>query len=383
MCFLIRPLLPILTFGFLIAAAPTALVIWMFLWLASFFLPTMVYHTFDDKLYSWYQRCVLLFFEPFVTKTVKKIHSKLILIRYFYVIIFIAPLVDWVICNMIIARQGGIGRLRFILLNALKYIPVFGYYFYQHCFVFVNRDNFAVHRAVSTMDYIKQKELSCWVVTFPEVDRYNPKKPKLIQESRAFAKSKGLPTFDYHLTPRVRGVEVLINNMRTHLDAVYDVTVVFGDENGRCLDKKKPMPGLFSFLLKPRTLHVHLQRCPIADVPSEHDTLRQWLCSRFALKDKLFRDLDQNLTTKVGDTVVQPDVKAVAEAFARDLSVSKVPNGFKELPHLRKRWLFTALACLGGFTLLLLFAVPYGPVLYFGSVIGTVLFGIPYLWLAV
>lgn len=84
---------------------------------------------------------------------------------------------------MIIARQGGIGRLRFILLNALKYIPLFGYYFYQvcliglfkysitrirsdynisfqHCFIFMNRDNFEAHKAVSTMEYIMKKQLS-------------------------------------------------------------------------------------------------------------------------------------------------------------------------------------------------------------------------------
>ncbi|KAM3175235.1 hypothetical protein ACTXT7_008914 [Hymenolepis weldensis] len=91
---------------------------------------------------------------------------------------------------MIIARQGGIGRLRFILLNALKYIPLFGYYFYQHCFIFMNRDNFEAHKAVSTMDYIKKKQLSCWIVAYPEVDRFNPQKPKVIEGSRQFAMSK-------------------------------------------------------------------------------------------------------------------------------------------------------------------------------------------------
>ncbi len=39
-------------------------------------------------------------------------------------------------------------------------------------------------------------------------------------------------------------MEILLSNMRSHMDAVYDVTVVFGDEDGSCLDKSKPMPGL-------------------------------------------------------------------------------------------------------------------------------------------
>uniref|UniRef100_A0A5K3FK50 PlsC domain-containing protein n=1 Tax=Mesocestoides corti TaxID=53468 RepID=A0A5K3FK50_MESCO len=290
-----------------------------------------------------------------------------------------SSIVDWIICNMIIARQGGIGRLRFILLNALKYIPVFGYYFYQHCFIFVNRDNFEAHKAVATMDYIKKKNLSSWIVAFPEVDRFSPAKPKVIEESRAFAVSKNLTPLQYHLTPRVRGIELLLNNMYSHLNAVYDMTVVFGDENGSCLDKTKPMPGLFSYLMKPHTLHIHLQRCPVADVPQEHDALRAWLSSRFALKDKLFADLDQVKKEQSR----QPNVSEVKAAFLKNLSVSKVPNGFEQLPRLRRRWLFTAFTCLASFTALLLFVHPLLQYAYFGSVVATTLFGIPYVWFAV
>lgn len=54
----------------------------------------------------------------------------------------------------------------------------------------------------------------------------------------------GLIPLQYHLTPRVRGMELLLKNMSSHLHAVYDVTVVYADENGGCLDKGKPMPGL-------------------------------------------------------------------------------------------------------------------------------------------
>ncbi|VDO03191.1 unnamed protein product [Rodentolepis nana] len=294
---------------------------------------------------------------------------------------------------MIIARQGGIGRLRFILLNALKYIPLFGYYFYQHalrirsnycisfqhCFIFMNRDNFEAHKAVSTMDYIKKKQLSCWIVAYPEVDRFNPRKPEAINKSREFAKSKGLVPLEYHLTPRVRGLEVLLNNLSSHLHAVYDLTVVFGDEDGSCLDKSKPMPGLLAYLTKPRTLHIHLQRYPIVDIPKDHDALRCWLSSRYALKDKLFADLEEVKKAKSR----QPNAEEVKAVFLKNLSVSKVPNGFDQLPRLRKRWLFTAFFCMVSFTVLLLFVHPWLQYAYFGSVLGTIFFGIPYVWLTV
>ncbi|VDL63185.1 unnamed protein product [Hymenolepis diminuta] len=350
-------LFPLLALIILVPLAPTVMVMWLLLRLAGFFLPSTAYHTFDDKLYSWYQRFnwYNFLFSP------------------------ILPLVDWIICSMIIARQGGIGRLRFILLNALKYIPLFGYYFYQHCFIFMNRDNFEAHKAVSTMDYIMKKQLSCWIVAYPEVDRFNPRKPEAIKESRRFAKSKGLVPLKYHLTPRVRGMEVLLNNMSSHLHAVYDVTVVFGDEDGSCLDKSKPMPGLLAYLTKPRTLHIHLQRCPVADVPQDHDALRSWLSSRYALKDKLFSDLEEVKKA----TSSQPNVEDVKAAFLKNLSISKVPNGFEELPRLRKRWLFTAFFCMASFTALLLFVHPWLQYAYFGTVFGTIFLGIPYVWLTV
>jgi len=355
---------------------------WILLRIAGIFLPTLVYHTFDDKLYSWYQRCVLLFYGTFVTQKI-----------YFYGdhdyvkrkenVIYMCnhqSTVDWVITSMIIARQGGIGRLRFILLNALKYIPVFGYYFYQHCFIFVNRDNFEAHKAMSTMEYIKKKYLSCWIVAYPEVDRFNPNKPHVIEESRRFAKSKECKPMDYHLTPRPRGMEILLNNMFNYLDAVYDVTIVFGDGEGRCLDKKQAMPGLFSYLMKPRTLHIHLQRIPIADVPVEHTPLRTWLNGRFALKDQLFRELDPSKNGKKR----QPSAKDVSAAFHKVLSTSKVPNSFgKFLPNLRKGWLFTAVSCLSMCTLFLLVLNPFGIHMYGCSIVGAVFLCIPYLYMAV
>ena len=79
----------------------------------------------------------------------------------------------------------------------------------------------------------------------------------------------------------------------------------------------------------------------------------------------------------------QPNVEEVKTAFMKNLSVSKVPNGFEVLPRLRRRWLFTAFICLASVTVLLLFVHPWLQYAYFGTVIGTTLFGIPYVWLTV
>ena len=41
-------------------------------------------------------------------------------------------IVDWIIVDMLLARQGGIGRVRYILKEGLKYIPLYGYYFMKY-----------------------------------------------------------------------------------------------------------------------------------------------------------------------------------------------------------------------------------------------------------
>lgn len=39
--------------------------------------------------------------------------------------------VDWIVSDMLAVRQGCIGRLRYILKNELKMIPLYGFYFYE------------------------------------------------------------------------------------------------------------------------------------------------------------------------------------------------------------------------------------------------------------
>lgn len=45
-------------------------------------------------------------------------------------------LVDWLIVDMVAARFGCIGRIRYILKDELKFIPLYGLYFRQviHCY---------------------------------------------------------------------------------------------------------------------------------------------------------------------------------------------------------------------------------------------------------
>jgi len=40
-------------------------------------------------------------------------------------------IVDWIVSDFLAIRQGSLGRLRYILKNGLKYLPLYGFYFAQ------------------------------------------------------------------------------------------------------------------------------------------------------------------------------------------------------------------------------------------------------------
>ena len=38
---------------------------------------------------------------------------------------------DWIVSDFLAIRQGSLGRVRYILKNGLKYLPLYGFYFAQ------------------------------------------------------------------------------------------------------------------------------------------------------------------------------------------------------------------------------------------------------------
>lgn len=76
---------------------------------------------------------------------------------------------------------------------------------------------------------------------FPEGTRYIPEQSALISKSRQVAEKSGFKPLDHHLTPRYKGTYLALSHLRSSLDAVYDVTVVYSgsmDERGQ--RKKAP-----------------------------------------------------------------------------------------------------------------------------------------------
>uniref|UniRef100_A0A1I8J2P9 PlsC domain-containing protein n=1 Tax=Macrostomum lignano TaxID=282301 RepID=A0A1I8J2P9_9PLAT len=199
-------------------------------------MPFKLYNYLDEKLYSSYQWTVLFFYEYLAqTKIILYGDSIDDLFKKKERVLYFSnhqSSVDWIITDMLIARQGGIGRSRYLLKNELKYIPYYGYYFYQHGCIFVNRSEFKADQAVRSLISLEANNTNSWVIIFPEGTRINYDKP-----------AHGLqPLLRYHLTPRVKGTYLTLNTLANYFDAVYDITIAYEGFTGG-----KNVPQLFSW----------------------------------------------------------------------------------------------------------------------------------------
>ena len=169
-----------------------------------------------------------------------------------------------------------LGDLKWFVKKALKYVPGVGWGMVFLDCLFVERQWSADRASIeATFSRILQDAIPIWLISFVEGTRSTSEK---IDQSKAFAKERGLEPLDHVLVPRTKGFVASVQGLRSHIDAVYDVTI--GYENG--------VPTLWQYIkgYAPRA-HLHVRRFPISDVPTEEAALSSWLHDRFREKDAL------------------------------------------------------------------------------------------------
>ncbi|XP_061033448.1 1-acyl-sn-glycerol-3-phosphate acyltransferase epsilon isoform X2 [Eubalaena glacialis] len=250
----------------LLGTAPTYVLAWGAWRLLSAFLPSRFYQAVDDRLYCIYQSMVLFFFENYTGVQILLYGD---LPKNKENIIYLAnhqSTVDWIVADILAIRQNALGHVRYVLKDGLKWLPLYGCYFYQ-----------------------------MYLVIFPEGTRYNPELTKVISASQTFAAQEGLPVLKHVLTPRIKATHVAFDSMKNYLDAIYDVTVAFEgtvDDKGQ----RKEAPSMAEFLCKecPK-IHIHIDRIDKKDVPEEQVYMKRWLHERFEIKDKLLIEFYDSL----------------------------------------------------------------------------------------
>ena len=176
-------------------------------------------------------------------------------------------------------RKGRLGDMKWFVKDVLKYAPGVGWgMLFLDC-LFIKRDwtsdKEKVHRVFETL---LDNKVPVWLVSFLEGTRVRP--AKLIK-SREYAEKTGRKALDHLLIPRSKGFVASVENLREHLDAVYDVTIGYVEG----------VPTLWQWIQGyVRQVHVHVRRYAIIDMPRGEKALEDWLRIRFEEKDLL---LDQ------------------------------------------------------------------------------------------
>lgn len=173
-------------------------------------------------------------------------------------------------------EKGRLGDFKWYVKDILKYVPAVGWGMVFLDCLFVKR-NWASDKAHIQQIFanIIDNKIPVWVISFVEGTRIRPKK---LQKSNEYAEKHGLKPTRHVLLPRTKGFAATVNALRTHIDAVYDVTIAYVDG----------VPTLWQWFEghAPKA-YLHVKRFPLDKLPEDEEVLANWLTERFYTKDDL------------------------------------------------------------------------------------------------
>ncbi|XP_003739947.1 1-acyl-sn-glycerol-3-phosphate acyltransferase epsilon [Galendromus occidentalis] len=258
-----------------------------FIWrMVSLPLPAHIYQRGDDFIFEYYQRLALILAETFAGLEIhfygdfKDIMDKR---ENFLLMSNHQTASDWIMNNSVAERFNCVGHMRYFMKDFIKLFPLYGFYFYHHGCIYVNRKNCDFEKMRRNLVYLQNKRISTIVTIFPEGTRY---RPELLEESHKFADKNFLRRLNHVLYPRTRGLGATIDYMRHNVEALYDLTVIY--DNTKVDGKRVGAPSLIAlFTGDCPVVHVHLERIPIADIPKEEAEIKDFILNQFLKKEEL------------------------------------------------------------------------------------------------
>ncbi|EOX98557.1 hypothetical protein SCA6_006613 [Theobroma cacao] len=185
--------------------------------------------------------------------------------------------VDWMYLWDFALRKGCLGYIKYILKSSLMKLPVFGWAFHILEFIPVERkwevDESNMRNMLSTF---KDPQDPLWLVLFPEGTDFTEQK---CLRSQKYAAENGLPILKNLLLPKSKGFFACLEDLRSSLDAVYDVTIGYKHCCPSFLDNV--------FGVDPSEVHIHIRRITLDDIPISERELTAWLMDTFQHKDQL------------------------------------------------------------------------------------------------
>ncbi|KJE92685.1 1-acylglycerol-3-phosphate O-acyltransferase [Capsaspora owczarzaki ATCC 30864] len=208
---------------------------------------------------------------------------------------------DWVMVDLIALRHGALGRIRYMMKRSLRLLPLYGWYFAMHSCVFVRKNwNHDQRGLLVVLDRFRSRNMPIWLVVFPEGTRFEPtQKPAILERSKLYCAERGWPQFEQVLPPRINGFRGCVNGLRNHIDAVYDVTVMYSTSNdlasGRTVRDRTP--SMLDLLARRyKRIDIHIRRHPVEALPMSDEGIEQWLVDRFQEKNNRIKSFLENGT---------------------------------------------------------------------------------------
>ncbi|GAU99181.1 hypothetical protein RvY_10217 [Ramazzottius varieornatus] len=265
----------------------------------SIVLPSKVFGEVDDMMWGTYQRLVLFFFEKLSPVEVLFYGDIEDVLNRKESVLYISnhqSTVDWVVADMLAVRQGNLGQMRYILKDGLRFLPLYGYYFYQHDCIYVRRSRkFNTDLMMRNLEDIMKRRKQTWMIIFPEGTRFNPNNPEALTSSQEYAKKEGLPALQHVLSPRTKAFFLSRMALQNHFNAVYDITVLysqaFQELSDTGLAERRVAPTMNDYLHGwDEQLHVVVNRTDLEDLPTNEKATQEWLYQSFHQKDRIIKN---------------------------------------------------------------------------------------------
>jgi 1-acyl-sn-glycerol-3-phosphate acyltransferase len=169
-----------------------------------------------------------------------------------------------------------LGDMKYFVKKELKWVPGLGWGLQFLDCLFIDRtwalDRERIHR---TFERLVSARVPVHLISFVEGTRLTATK---LEAAQTYAEGMGLAVPRHTLVPRSKGFAASVEGLRSHITAIYDLTIAY--EEG--------VPSLWQYLKGlVQRIHVHVRRFPIDDMPSTESELRSWLLTRWREKDDL------------------------------------------------------------------------------------------------
>ncbi|CAI9106430.1 OLC1v1005583C1 [Oldenlandia corymbosa var. corymbosa] len=186
--------------------------------------------------------------------------------------------IDWLVGWVLAQRFGCLGSTLALMKKSAVYLPVLGWSMWFNGYVFLERswkkDEDTLKSGFQGLNDFPQP---FWLAVFVEGTRFTQAK---LADAQQYAVSQGLPVPRNVLIPRTKGFVYSVNQLRSFVPAIYDITVA--------IPKHETQPTLLRmFRGRSSVVHVHIERHLMNELPETCSGISQWCKDTFVSKDAL------------------------------------------------------------------------------------------------